>query len=395
DIFSSEGWEPLVETHNPAICASLWEGNGLKLWTLCNRAENEATGNMLPVPYEEGLHFFDLIRGEKITPQVIGGQAELGVTIRPRGVGAIIAGHANLFDDDFDRFLASQKALDARADFDAVPPPHEETLTVVSRTRSYPSVSADMVTIPARTFDLKVEFQMRECGFYAAEGMPPLDLRYANLHKPAGFTRPVDVKAFALDLTPVTNAQFAHFLQESGYVPAQADNFLRHWPDGQLPAALHDHPVVYVDLADMRAYAQWAGKRLPTEEEWQHAAQGFAERVYPWGDSFAYGLCNGGAGGGTTPVTAFPDGRSPFGPYDLCGNVWETTESERTDGRTRFCILKGGSYYKALGSEWYADGGPQPNPFSAKLILSWPGLDRCATIGFRCAADIDSKDVSF
>jgi formylglycine-generating enzyme required for sulfatase activity len=145
---------------------------------------------------------------------------------------------------------------------------------------------------------------------------------------------------------------------------------------------------VYIDLEDARTYARWAGKRLPTEEEWQHAAQGFEELTYPWGVDFIPNRCNDGATGATTPVRAFPDGRSPFGCYDMCGNVWEMTESERTDGRTRFCILKGGSYYRATGSEWYADGEAQPNVFSAKMILSSPGLDRCATIGFRCAASI-------
>ena len=139
---------------------------------------------------------------------------------------------------------------------------------------------------------------------------------------------------------------------------------------------------------DARAYAAWAGKRLPTEDEWQFAAQGREGFLYPWGNEMRPNRCNGGETGGTTPVTAFPEGLSPFGCYDFCGNTWEWTESEHRDGRTRFAILKGGSYYAAKGSDWYFDGGPQTNRFAAKFLLHWPGLDRCATIGFRCVKDM-------
>jgi formylglycine-generating enzyme required for sulfatase activity len=152
-----------------------------------------------------------------------------------------------------------------------------------------------------------------------------------------------------------------------------------------LPAGLEEHPVVYVDLGDARAFAAWAGKRLPTEEEWQYAAQGPEALRYPWGNEMRPGMCNSGESGGTTPVTAFPEGRSPFGCLDMCGNTWEWTESERSDGRTRFCILRGGSWFAARGSAWYMDGGPAPCAFGAKFLLMWPGLDRCATVGFRCA----------
>ena len=145
---------------------------------------------------------------------------------------------------------------------------------------------------------------------------------------------------------------------------------------------------MYVDLNDARACAKWAGKRLPTEEEWQYAAQGLDNLTYPWGNRFEEDICNSGKTGGTTSVTAFPKGRSPFGCYEMCGNVWEWTESERSDGRTRFCIIRGVSFFKAEGSRWYTDGVPQPCNFGAKFILMWPGLDRCATIGFRCVVDV-------
>ena len=109
--------------------------------------------------------------------------------------------------------------------------------------------------------------------------------------------------------------------------------------------------MTHVELADARAYAAWAGLRLPTEDEWQLAAEaGLLRRREP--------------------------------------QVWNWTESEHTDGRTRFAIVKGGAAYRAAGSDWYLDGGPQPPEVSVKLLLMGAGLARSASIGFRCAADL-------
>jgi len=74
----------------------------------------------------------------------------------------------------------------------------------------------------------------------------------------------------------------------------------------------------------------------------------------------------------------------------MCGNVWQWTESDRSDGRTRFCVLRGGSWFTATGSIWYTDGGPRPATFAVKFLRTWPGLDRCSTIGFRCVVDLES-----
>ena len=221
----------------------------------------------------------------------------------------------------------------------------------------------------------------RECGGYDSKPN-------ANWKPARKIQRNAALKRFAMDETLVSNARFAEFIKASGYKPQHPENFLKHWTDGKPPAGKEDHPVVYVDLDDARAYAKWAGKRLPLEEEWQYAAQGADGRKYPWGEKMEPGRANGGEADGTTPVKAFPTGRSPFGCYDMCGNVWQWTESERSDGRTRFCILRGGAWFTAKGSGWYMDGGPRPADFAVKFLMTWPGLDRCSTIGFRCAVDL-------
>jgi formylglycine-generating enzyme required for sulfatase activity len=250
-----------------------------------------------------------------------------------------------------------------------------------------------MVELPPARFELSIDMRVRECGFYESMLGANDSLGDVYTFRVRTFKRTVDIPRLAIDETPVTNAQFAAFLDASGYQPRQRENFLRHWSGALPPAGREEHPVVYVGLEDARAYAAWAGKRLPTEEEWQYAAQGKTGWRYPWGDQLEPGRYNDGETAGTTPVRAFPRGRSPFGCYDLCGNVWHWTESERSDGHTRFCILRGGSFYAARGSGWYADGGPRPANFAAKFLLAWPGLDRCGTIGFRCVADLADVQV--
>ena len=386
-LFCGEGWTPLVPTEHENVYASLWQGGGVRLWTLVNRSEQRVEGTVLRTPYVKGQRYYDLFTGRELDTEA-GADPLLSCSLGPRGIGAYVAGTTEALGADFRRFLAAQASIYRAATWDALPRNLEEKLRPVERTRRYrnDAIPAGMVVIPAARLRLRTQYRNRECGLYQVPGQTAHPSR--DLHKPVSFEQDISLQAYAIDLAPVTNGEYAGFLARTGYRPRDKENFLKHWHDGQVPPGLEDHPVVYVDLEDARAYARWAGKRLPTEQEWQYAAQGADGRTYPWGNQWEPGRCNGGAGGGTTSVMAFPQGRSPFGCYDMCGNTWEWTQSERNDGRTRFCILKGGSYYKAEGSDWYADGGPQPCDFAAKFLLMWPDLDRCATIGFRCAVDL-------
>ncbi len=388
-LFSGEGWTPLVEAEMPEVYASLWEGPGVRLWTVVNRADRPVSGEILKISTGEGLQYFDVIAGQELFPRVKGDAAVFEGAIARRGIACFVAGNRTSLGPRFTEFLETQKTMYVNAEVSIEVPSrpvvmqHREEAPVYS----FSMPLSGMVLIPTATITIRVQLRTRECGFYGNE--LNRDVLYANFHKPQIFERPVTLLPYAIDLAPVTNAQYAEFVRHSRYQPRHRENFLKHWNGDIPPPGKEDHPVVYVDLEDARAYAVWAGKRLPTEEQWQYAAQGPSALKYPWGNVMEAGRCNGGEAATTTSVTAFPDGRSPFGCYDMCGNTWEWTESERTDGRTRFCLIRGGSYYLAQGSHWYMDGGPQPTDFAAKFLLMWPGLDRCATIGFRCVAPME------
>ena len=386
DLFAGDGWTPLVSgVVPPGVYASLWDDSARRLWTIVNRSEAEVSGPILEVQLRGGERCFDLIAGTEIHRE--DRQTHLHAHLGPRGVGAFLAAPPEALGRDFDEFLAGQRRLNSSVDFSTSFPAQEAALRPPARTTPLSAVPQGMVAIPGAELHMRTQFRIREVGFYESTSPHFVGGGFHKLHVPIWFERNVTIERFAIDIAPVTNADFAKFLADSGYRPRHERNFLRHWKNGAPPAAKERHPVVWVDLDDARAYANWAGKRLPAEEEWQYAAQGTDGREWPWGASFDRSRSNGG-GGSTTPVTAYPEGRSPFGLYDMSGNVWEWTESERTDGRTRFAIVRGGSFYDPKGSDWYMDGGAQPANFAEKFLLMWAGLDRCATVGFRCAADI-------
>ncbi len=141
--------------------------------------------------------------------------------------------------------------------------------------------------------------------------------------------------------TPVTNIEYARFVADTDYATP------KHWYGSKIPSQdIADHPVVYVSWGDAKAYVEWAGCRLPTEQEWEKAARGINGRIYPWGNDWKPNHCNSDEAsiGTTSPVGHFsPRGDSPFGCVDMSGNVWEWTASLRQRGRNSR-VLRGGAF---------------------------------------------------
>jgi formylglycine-generating enzyme required for sulfatase activity len=202
--------------------------------------------------------------------------------------------------------------------------------------------------------------------------------------------RSVVVDSFLIDRYPVTNAQYRDFIYSTNYRPEDTTNYLRHWENDDYRLGQGNYPVTWVSYEDARAYADWAGKRLPTEDEWQLAAQGTDGRLWPWGDEFQGTRCNN-AFGRPTPVDAFSKGASPYGVVDMVGNVWQMTGDIWFNGNNYFMTVRGGSYFQPESGWWYIQGGPQQLNKTQMLLLLSPGFDRSSTVGFRCVKDVSSE----
>jgi len=214
--------------------------------------------------------------------------------------------------------------------------------------------------------------------------------------------------AFYIDKYPVTNREFCQFLNDAGnrmedgaYWYQRKFGHIDSTSDGfKVEAGFERHPVVSVSWYGARAYARWVGKRLATEHEWEKAARGMLGRLFPWGSVFDWEKANtasywakrnisaaardhwyedGGARiSDTTPVDQFPEGVSPYGCYDMCGNVWEwtSTRAVRLIRKEPRYINRGGAFSYGVEQVRTAFRG-----------RGHPGATGSIT-GFRCARNL-------
>lgn len=217
----------------------------------------------------------------------------------------------------------------------------------------------------------------------------------------------VSLTSYQIDKYPVTNAQYARFVAATGHRPPL------HWAQGKIPPGREMHPVTMVSWFDAKRYAEWAGKRLPKEYEWEAAARGADGRRWPWGNKMdPFRLNTYYQIGSTTEVLAYPSGASPYGVMDMAGNVSQWMADDflpyagsdapkdlflakaaqvPTSGADRSMkvaeFLTTDERYKVLrGGSWKSD------PFSTSSYhrnFSWPHF-ASDFFGFRCVKDLTS-----
>lgn len=365
-------WTPLAPLAAPAtaaaVHASRYDLPGSSLWTLVNRRETAYEGVLLDaadpdapsdatapgVPMVPGWSgqdaWYDVTTGHRVDVDFTANGPRVDARVPGRGVAGLLRVAPGGAPPGLDALLQHARSVAREATDDAAFPARA-SVRVVPEPVVRSKVPRGMVALGAGPRRLRVRYRRRETGLYGpapfVEEWKPLPPR---LHEQGRLERTVEIGAVAVDRLEVSNADFARFVGDTGYEGVGVA-FLPDWVAGRHPAGAAAEPVTGVTLEDARAYALWRGVRLPTEDEWQVAAE-----------------------------EARLERRSPL--------VWNWTESEHSDGVTRFVILKGGCWWRAEGSDWYLDGGPQPPQVSVKLLLAGEGLSRSPCVGFRCAVDL-------
>jgi formylglycine-generating enzyme required for sulfatase activity len=387
-FFASNQWHPLYPMHRYGVFASQWPLAGQTLWTIVNRNAYNVDGRQISVPSTPGMRYFDLYSGVELKPERDGDRDVLSFPIEAHGYGALLA-TAGEPGTEFVQLMSKMKQMTAKslASYSHEWKPLPQQVVEIQKTKIAASAPERMIRISGGDYVFKVEGI--EVEGFNDEGV---DVQYPWEDVPRRYhEHKMHVAPFYMDTYPVTNAEFKKFLDATHYRPADDLNFLKDWKGGSFPEGWANKPVTWVSIEDARAYAKWAGKRLPHEWEWQFAAQGTDGRRYPWGDTWEASRVpvadHGRSMRGPDDVDGHPTGASTSGVMDMVGNVWQWTD-EYVDEHTRGGILRGGSYYQPAGSVWYF---PQAyrNDQHGKLLMMAPSYDRSGALGFRCVEDTE------
>jgi eukaryotic-like serine/threonine-protein kinase len=188
----------------------------------------------------------------------------------------------------------------------------------------------------------------------------------------------IELPAFYVDKTEVSNAEYMRFVEATQ----------RSFSNQTYAIAHPSEPVTNISAADATAYASWAGKRLPTEQEWEKAARGTDGRPFPWGaDPWAQGVPEQ-----LLPVDSFPERKSPYGSLNMAGNAWEWTATHYTPDDREIADMRIAMKSDSFSKTWLSIKGGSFSPngnlgFRVYLTRGFPDDQNSPLIGFRCAKD--------
>jgi formylglycine-generating enzyme required for sulfatase activity len=438
---------PLVETEHDSIWVNKWETNNKTIYTIYSIKPEGFEGLLFKVTPKKGFHFVDLWQHKNLEPVIKGN--EFMIEASTNSFHKKYLGTNN--EGEVDCIAQLPKIIEATLDGDSL---HftANTGTEIRLWRGVPTYEKAPIKFKIGEHHIslyktlgqaegKFILQAFENGIlldqYVLYVTPGKARRISTNEKkspksndtkgmkiiPAGsFTfkeshgdefisypmqdvgKSFNMQSFLMDEFPVTNKDYYQFMISSHYKPTDTVNFLKHWENGKPTKTIENKPVVYISYEDARAYASWAGKRLPTEIEWQYAAQTSKLNEWPWDQKIPVirrkenvnetltvvhieGIdsshCNLG-NGILDDIGKYPKGVNPNGLKDLVGSVWQLTNDEYINGSYRYVIMKGGSYFKPSGSWWYVQSGPRELHYRQYLLRVSQGFERNATVGFRC-----------
>ena len=451
--FKGNDWVPLYHIQDSSLLVNYWPGNHIpEVYTVINFNPKGVHLKLVPSAPSEEFHYFDLWNYRKVSvhnkninvslapfdPLDIGTNNESSITAIAAfrsylNIHNVSQNEIHVHSDSGDKIMI----WPGNPSYGDVPVTLTKTDTLLNVYKLFAGYLGKL-SIESYDRDQLIDVQVWEPKrFDLPELISTVKRTQEHNHTPAGMTYIpagrqrlmatqgdqfipypkedtssfIHLQSFYIDVHPVTNQQFMEFLEATQYVPKDTTRFLAHWVNGRIPEGLEFYPVVNISGIDAQTYCSWAGKRLPTQWEWQYAAQTEDERIWPWQQGkriekessritntlsvekiqdLDSTLCNIG-NGVLDPIGQYPKGANPYGLMDLVGSVWQMTNDVYNNRSYSFRILKGGSYYKPESSWWYVQGGPRPLTYRQMLLEVSDGFERNATVGFRCVVDVNAE----